>query len=419
MDFIETYRKWLGKSEAPAAYVEWCALSLIAACIGNRVWLPYKIGNREMKKYGNLYCMLVGPSGNFKSYAIDSVEEVLRGVELERRINIYRGHITNSGMYDAMRTVRRKKNRKTGEYETVDLPHAGQMYLLQDEIASDIGNIEYADALIRALTKMYHGGVFDDATRTNGHVHLEGYSINWLSGSTLDWLVLSVSPATLNGGFFGRTVIVHSDYSEDVIYPGDIQRPANWDSMYAYLTGRVDSLLGMRGPVRLTPAACAVDREWYLTRVRPTAGVSDPTMQSSRRQHDLSLKLALLLALSAEQLEVDDECLARAQEMTNQVVKWQRQVLPSIQKGSHGTPQEVLLEAICGASNGLTHNKLYEASYRRFGMRAASVDDLVRTWQQAGMIVESKRNGTTYYEGVANVERKVREAAAISRGLRK
>ena len=411
MDFVDTFRRWVGRTEAPPEYIRWAALSLLAAACGNRVFLPYRIGNREMKKLANLYCMLLGPSGNFKSFTMNCIEEVLAHTEVAERLRLYRGHITHSGLYDEMRTKKRKKNRKTGEYDTVDLPFAGQFYLLQDEIASDIGSVEMADAFIRAVTKMYHGGVFDDTTRANGHVHLENYSINWLSGSTLDWLVLSVSPATLNGGFFGRTVMVHCDYTDTRIYPGDVKVPDNVEHMFNYLTARVDSVLAMHGAIPLTPEAIEVDRAWYMQQEPPAPGVSDPTMQSSRRQHDLSLKLGLLLAISAERLEVDGETLARAQEMTRQVVAWQRQVLPSIQRGTHGTPQEALLEAVIGASAGITHARLYEGAYRRFSMRAHAVDELVRTWINAGLVAEEKRHGITYYIGAENVKKRDEEAA--------
>lgn len=387
MNFIDAFVTWCGESECPRDYLEWCALSLLATCCGRRIFLPYRVGNSDVKVFLNLYMLLVGPSCNYKSFAISRVLEVLNHVNHATTLNLYSGHVTHAGLYDAMRTVRRRR-RKDGRLETVSMPWASQFFLVCDELANDVGSAEYADLFVRALTKLYHGAPFDDQTRTHGHIHLEGYSLNWLAGTTLEWLVLAINATSLLGGFFGRTIVVNAGYSHLSVYPYDGKRPENWDTLFRYLTARCEELLELTGPVPLSAEAIRVDRAWYLGREKMV--VSDPTMQSSRRQHDLSLKLAALLALAKHDETIDDATLATAQDMTAKVVKWQREVLPAIQKGVHGSPQEALLEMVL---KGVTtqHARLYKVAYDKYGIRASEMDAIVRTWLEAGLVAEQKR----------------------------
>lgn len=384
-NFIEAFIEFCGESECPRAYLEWTAYSLLAACCGNRIYLPYRIGNQPIKIYPNLYVMLLGPSGNYKSFAISRVQTILASVDYSKRLNLYSGHVTASGMYDAMQTLKRVRNKDTQTVETTTLEWLSQFYLLNDELANDVGSVEYADLFIRALTKLYHLGPFDDRTRTSGHIHLENYSLNWLAGTTIEWLIMAITRHTLLSGFFGRTVTVHCNYEPRWIYPYDAKKPADWDILFQYLAARCDELLDTKGPIKLTAEAIRVDRSWYMSREKPTG--NDPTMQASQRQHDLGLKMGLLDALARHRDYIDDEMLARAQDLTKQVVQWQREVLPSIQKGTHGAPSDRILQFIL-AKGRISHTALFKYAYDKFGMRAFELESLIRTWLDAGHLSE-------------------------------
>jgi hypothetical protein len=399
MDFVNDFKRWVGKSECPPEYLEWAALSLLAAAAGNRIFIPYRIGYDDIEIYPNLYVILFGPSGNFKSFTINKVKKILKKVpDYDKRINLYSGHVTHSGMYDALRTVRRSKSRKTGAVSTTKMPWAGQFYLLQDELARDVGGLEMADQFIRALTGLYHGEAFDDHTRTHGHVHLEDFCINWFAASTLDWAITSISPNTIMSGFFGRIVAVNCGYSKERIAPFQQHRPTDWETNYSRLVGHIDAIMQSEGPIPLSEEAMEIDEKWYMSRERTTT--DDFALQVIQRQHDLALKLSLLLTLSHSDIsinkrtgqiemdvtEISGEDLATAQDMTLRVLKWQKEILPSIRKGAHGTPQEKLLEIILSAEGWVPHTKIFKIAFDKYGMHSAHMEELLNTWQEAGLI---------------------------------
>ena len=382
-DFIEAFLEYCGESECPQPYLKWAAFSLLAACCGNRIFLPYRIGNQPIRIYPNLYVMLLGPTANYKSFTVSRIKEVLKHVNYAGRLHVFSGHITSSGMYDEMQTAR--KNRKG---ETVELGGQSQFYLIQEELANAVGNPEYADALIKALTDLYHLGAFSDRTRTSGLATLENYSINWLPCTTIDWLLLAIQRHTLMGGIFGRLITVNCDYTNKRIYPYDSKKPVDWDILFNYLTARLDAVLDLSGPIKLTPDAIRVDRAWYMSRPQPIG--NDPTMRSSKRQHDLSLKLGMLLAISREKELVDDEMLAEAQDLTTQVVAWQNEILPSIEKGTHGAPHDRILQYILQRGQ-IAHTALYKYVYDKYGIKSFEADKLLQTWLEAGHLVELPR----------------------------
>jgi len=88
-DFISLYHYSAGKSEIPVVYHFWCALSVIAACVQDRVWF-----NKFRSTYlnPNLYIILEGGSGDGKGIAINHAGHILGG--LKNELNWFDGSIT-------------------------------------------------------------------------------------------------------------------------------------------------------------------------------------------------------------------------------------------------------------------------------------------------------------------------------------
>jgi hypothetical protein len=384
-DFIQAYLDWAGESECPAEYLKWSALSLMAAACGNRIYTTRQIGSRVVRVMPNLYIILVGPSGNFKSFALSCVREILSGCNYRGTLNLYDGHVTASGMFDAMKTTVWTQDAE-GNRTKVERPWKKHFYLLNDELANDVGSIDFADMFVKALTRMYLLTPFDDRTRTSGHVHIEDYSLNWFAATTADWLIKSITKDALLAGFLSRVIMVNQGYTGRRIWEG--RRHANWSGLYEFLVNRIDELMVMQGCVSMTDDAIRVAKSWYLT--REDAGKDDPTMGSWRRQYDMSLKLSLLLALARFHTKIDDDDLTEAQEMTEQIVSWQKEVVPDIIRGQRNTHEMTMLNLIRARST-VKRSILSKYAYDRFGMRSSEVDQLVRTWIDANFIAEVKR----------------------------
>jgi len=402
VNFIETFKAWIGPTETPDEFLTWAALSLLAAACGNRITLQYRRGHSLTKLPPNIYCMLVGPSGCGKSFAISKAMEILEKIkEIDggRRLNVYSGHVTHSGMYEAMRTVKTVTDRKTKQRVVVEMPWKGQLYLLHDELAMCLGDAQYADLIIRALTGMFNGAPFDDYTRTNGHVHLDDYCINWLAGTNVDWLLASVSPNTLNAGFFRRTVIVMGDTAGKRLPPNLVApRPPGWDVLFPSLVARLDYLLDSEGCFGMTDDAIAIDARWYVN--IPAPGRDDHGISVPAGRHDLSLKLALLLTLAKDGTIVDGETLVEAQEMVEQAVRWQDEIIPMIRKGVVGAPHDRILQFILGRDGWISKAKIAKYAYEKCAVDAKKLQEMLKTWLEAGILLDQRRNGTTYYREV-------------------
>ena len=58
-DFFDLYFEYTGETESPQIYHRWCALSMVGALLGRRVYLPF--GHAPI--YPNMYIMLEGNPG--------------------------------------------------------------------------------------------------------------------------------------------------------------------------------------------------------------------------------------------------------------------------------------------------------------------------------------------------------------------
>ena len=123
---------------------------------------------------------------------------------------------------------------------------------------------------------------------------------------------------------------------------------------------------------------------------RETPHGDDFTMSSWRNQYDLSLKLATILAVSKHSSYIDDEMLATAQDLTENAVMWQKQLVPSILRGLKGSNEHSLLETI--KERGMVKRSfLSKRALSRFNMKSIELDQIIRTWVDAGLIVEVRK----------------------------
>ncbi len=73
-DFLSMYFNYIGDTECPATYHRWSCLSILAAWIGRRYYLPF--GHRNINS--NIYTMLMGGPGARKNTAINIAVDFLK-----------------------------------------------------------------------------------------------------------------------------------------------------------------------------------------------------------------------------------------------------------------------------------------------------------------------------------------------------
>ena len=93
--FLNLYMHMIGRSEVPRRFHFWSAMSLLAACVADRVWVKADIATKISP---NLYVFLVGPSGSGKEQAIKVVLKLV--AEQQSKVNPYAGKMTGPAMWE-------------------------------------------------------------------------------------------------------------------------------------------------------------------------------------------------------------------------------------------------------------------------------------------------------------------------------
>jgi len=289
-DFFELFLHQTGTSEVPRSFFFWAAMSLLAASVGDRVWIEPDAGR---KIFPNLYVFLIGPSGSGKEQAVVGAAKL--GMH-EPILELFMGRATRQYLLDYLT--------KDGPAEDgMRYAHNPHLYLVTEELGSAIRGGDLGHDLISFMTE-YFGPkpIGHDGTRGTGLVTLHDPCFNWLAGTTDEWLIRAVDRDAIEGGFFARVIAVRGrrDYKErfpQIIYPDDR------DEVREHLKWRVSQYALLRGGFQYTPAAQTLHDEWYMQRAEPVETLEEP---SFNRSDEMVFRLSLLLRLSEIDLVVDD-----------------------------------------------------------------------------------------------------------------
>ena len=347
MDFLRSYAAYAGVSEVPAQYTKWCGLATLAACAEDRVWVE-KFRGKKLSP--NLYVFLLGPSGIGKGEAIDTAVRLLTSLP----VRIFNGQLTAAALIDELSSKAKPP----------------KLLIVSEELASSIGSGPLADTLIKLMTKLFAGSDYDYAerTRTHGPHRFSKHCLNWIAGTTKEWLRDCVSIEAVRGGFFGRVASVSSVYDLDrrvyrPVYPID------YEAVEATLQEHLAQVQMCSGELRLAPDADALLEQWYTERPAPTDESMIPTW---KREHDLVLRLAMLCSLGdradgvihTRHVVAAQRLAAETQAHLPQLVEYVllsretdglRQVREMIRR-AHGLPKTAIVKAM--AQTGVTYDRV-------------------------------------------------------------
>ncbi len=284
VNFFRLYRHICGKSEVPDMYNFWAAVSLISACVENRVY--YQKFKHELL-FPNLYIMFVGPSGLGKGTAISNI---VRLSEFGTKINKFRGKVTAAHLTDHLG--------KPQQDEWGNQFYANpKLWLIMDELQNDVSsNPKMVEEFIYMMTELYTASNYtiQTGTRTSGKVDIKQPIINWLAGVTEDDLRQILSARLIKNGFVARICFIFGNYDFEKRFPRIIY-PHDYDDVFKHLCLRLWMLQRTQGAFAITETAEAEIDKWYMTRPAPEEELLFPTW---KRHHDLLLKFAMILCLA-------------------------------------------------------------------------------------------------------------------------
>lgn len=206
MTFYDRYFAYIGLSESPKLYHRWTAVSIIAALLGRRVYIPFGHDNI----YPNHYILLVGDPGARKGTAITPGKRLLKSsgyskfspdrlsperfiIELENA-----SRIEINGEQDLI------------QLEDLTLEEVSELYVAIGEFGDFIGdgNLNF----IRLLTNLW------DNLPEYKHPKIHGKSVavpkptvNIFAGTTSQDISTSIPVEAIGQGFFSRFILVHGE----------------------------------------------------------------------------------------------------------------------------------------------------------------------------------------------------------------
>lgn len=305
-NFLDLYMQAVGESEVPQQFHYWTALSLIAACLENRVWME-RFAYKPI--FPNQYTFLIGDSAAGKGTAMSIGSRVLKEVERQGLggLNEYHGALTRAGLQDEMtdrwKEVWGKYEKELEDGMIATEPTGCSLYFIGPELGSAIGTGAVAKDTIKLLTEWWEGdvGTYRERTRAHGSHTLRNPCLNCVAGSTREWCREVVDESDLRSGFWARVscVMGDRDFSKRIARPQMHQ----WQALLPTLGWRLSLLqtktikgdIDMRGRMFLSPEADALDIQWYEQRPEPT---NDLLKAHWARQADQVWRIAMLLKMA-------------------------------------------------------------------------------------------------------------------------
>lgn len=278
LNFLDLWVRYAGVSEVPPQFVYFAGVSLLAATVADRVWLLRDAGGTKI--YPNLYVFLIGPSGSGKERAITAAAQ-------------FAADFPSMGLYAS-----------TGVTKQYLIDHIrGQsslVYLVTEELGMSIPSKELGRELIKFMTGHYIPSLvpMQEGTRTHGNKVLPPHCLNWLAGTTDEWLLQAVEKDAILGGFFARVLGVRGRRT-GTTRCANITYPPDRDVIARHLQLRVEMYTTLKAQFIKSYEAMVYYNQWYEDyETRPTP--TDPLLEAAfNRSDEMVHRLALILKLAS------------------------------------------------------------------------------------------------------------------------
>ena len=390
-NFLRLYQYAAGESETPMIYHYWCAISLMAAVLEDRVGVEI-IKKNPIRP--NLYTFLIGPGGIGKGTAIDLAVRLME--ESGINVRIFRGRVTYAYLFDILGKA------EEDEYGRKIIPKS-KLWLIMDELKSNIGsNKVMVDEFICTMTDAYTSTNrrMDTGTRTHGGITLDRPCINWLAGSTPVWLRHVLNRDVFESGFVARACFVFADYDFDRRIPV-VKYPDDYDEVWEFLKGRLIEMSWCKGNFLMTRGAEAAFDQWFFERDAP----EDAQIANVwKRQPVLTLKLAMLQSLAeSSDMVIKFNHMVAARNMVYKLDKFAKGMINASNESQDTKPINIV-EAYIKRKIVVGHSDLLRYARRRRGYDAKQLRGVIDNLVQEDLIVcKTSKTGGGVYEWKGNV----------------
>ena len=274
--WLQAYRRYIHKQEAPDLFHFWIALTLISATLKRNIW----IDRGAYKVFPNQYVILVAESASCrKSVAMELGLDLLL---TNKDIRAVHERTTVEGLTDLMN--------RAAVSPTGKIRPDGSVLLHADELSNMFSKASYITDLVSFLTAAYTAKArLDFLTRNKGFVQVRNPCPVILAGTTPGQLGEIFPAMALYSGFFGRILLVTAKRGHKEAKPN-----VRKDMAQSLIDDLYDMSL-VQGEIKLSTECDNFYTKWYMEmKESPTPDLN----AFYERKHDHVLKTAMLLSIS-------------------------------------------------------------------------------------------------------------------------
>lgn len=374
-DILKAYADYTSDSESPQIFHIWVALGTIAGAAQRKISMPAS----HFTVYTNMYIILVSPPGiGKKSTALRVGKNFLKGIQ--PKANFLTGSISAGKLIQRMSQISNPAHQSMTAY------------------ASELGTFLGIDPvnMVDFMTDIYDCEPdWDKQTLARDLEKLEHPWLNFMTGTTPQWLGENASATFVEGGFAARSIYPFSD--ENIVkepFPEETPlqrelRPKIWNDLSVIAT--------LDGTFKFSPSAKDFYYNWYLDKKRFPAMMDHRLAGYYTRKHIHVLKVAMALSLSyKDELILDKEDIQRAITLLDGSEPGMRHAFSAVGKNEYATDLERVRAQIISRGR-VTYSELLAANYHNLGKRG--LDNILEELRYMGVKIENTNGNRSFAMG--------------------
>lgn len=295
-DFFASYQEYFGDTFVPPQFNEWTCLSVVAAALERKVWLPW---SDSWSCYPNIYVLLTAGPGEGKTQAIRNGIDLLDDANRKAggTLTILPNQATEAALIKLLGHGRPFQIGTT-------IVSQSAAYYRAEEASACLRNI-YGEFLAM-LTDLYDcPNRWSKATIKDGApIELKNVCVNLIAGSTFDYLGKLVNDENIMGGFASRLIYVESRNKEvkRQVFQGGLNDTVKAERA-EFRRALIDDLVEihrMQGRFTADPEFKDAWEAWWLESERERKAQPSEKLQSLLvRQNLHMLKTSMILSACA------------------------------------------------------------------------------------------------------------------------
>lgn len=384
-------------SEAPDAYIIWCAISVISAVLKKKVF----VDRGTYKIHPNQYIVLVGPPGVGKGSAIHPAHHFIKGYKPQLS-NYLSDRITAPRIIERLAQGFPTQSVVSGQIVTSTESTA---ILQATELSTLLGSTEWMTTF---LCDTWDRNEFDYDTKNKGTSLIRDMCVSLIGACVPDFIRKingkQSSTEVINGGFTARTIFVFANEpSKRLPWPISLASTKNGPTLITALRHDLERIAELKGEYTFTPDAISLWTQWYRS-LKAHESDSDVIRHFKSRQPIHVLKVAMCMAAAgSDVLVIDQWALQTAIALIDGV-------LATLDITFRGVGESSLAEATAKIQvyiekKGIcTRNELVRDNHRHCTME--DLDRILITLNTIGCISQFSQHNRVFYKYVTPVQGK-------------